>query len=116
MSFTLELVLLSLRGTAVALTVFSASRSWVCALALVFPSLFLLTSASSFFCFLTYIHIFASGFLVGPLFIVVPSFLLSAVLISVSEFLFKGREGFLGGRTSCRPVGGRARLELRTSK
>lgn len=33
-----------------------------------------------------------------------PSFF-PVVLIGVSEFLFKGREGFLGGRTSCRPVG-----------
>lgn len=115
LSSTLDLFLLCLGWTPVALTVFSASRSLVCAVALVPPSLFLLTFASSFFCFFTYIRIFASWFLAGPLFIVVPSFLLSVVLISVSEFLFKGREGFLGGRTSCRPVGGRARLELRTS-
>ena len=49
LSFTLELFLLSLSWTAVALTVFSASRPLVCAVALVFPSLFLLTFASSFF-------------------------------------------------------------------
>ena len=62
-----------------------------------------------------YIHThFCQRVLSWP-FVYCGSFLLSAVLISVSEFLFKGREGFLGGRTSCRPVGGRARLELRTS-